>query len=104
MGARIALLSLLVESVAIAQREDSSKACAGCHKDIWESYQKTGMGRSFGLPTAANTPVPAQPYYHEPSDSYFAMLFRDGSWFQRRHQIDTATGRERNVIEKRVDY
>ncbi|BDC48947.1 hypothetical protein F183_A12630 [Bryobacterales bacterium F-183] len=103
MRARIALLSVLLASAAIAQA-DASKACGGCHKEIWESYQKTGMGRSFALPTAQNTPLPAQPYFHEASDSYFQMLFRDGAWFQRRHQLDPTTGRETNIIEKRVDY
>ncbi len=24
-----------------------SATCASCHRDIWETYRKTGMGRSF---------------------------------------------------------
>lgn len=103
MGIRVALLLVLFAIGAIAQA-DSSKACAGCHKEIWESWKKTGMGRSFSLPSAENTPVASEPYHHEPSDSYFSMSFRDGAWFQRRHQLDATTGREINVIEKRVDY
>ncbi|NWF83076.1 MAG: hypothetical protein HXY18_04515, partial [Bryobacteraceae bacterium] len=80
--------------------------CAGCHREIWETYRKTGMGRSFYRPTPEamvedfnrkNT------YYHQPSDSYFTMLKRDGQYFQRRHQLDAA-GRQINVMEKRIDY
>ena len=103
MGARIALLSMLLATGAIAQANRST-ACAGCHKEIWESYKKTGMARSFSLPSSENTPNLAGTYYHQPSDSYFSMSFRDGAWFQRRHQLDLTTGREMNVMEKRVDY
>lgn len=103
MGIRVALLLLLFANGRIAQA-DSSNACAGCHREIWESWKKTGMGRSFSLPSAENTPRLSEPWYHEPSDSFFSMSFRDGAWFQRRHQLDAGTGREINVMEKRVDY
>lgn len=95
------LLTALLAMMALAQ--SPSKACAGCHREIWESYQKTGMGRSFARPSAGNTPVPAQPYYHAPSESYFTLLSRGGEIFQRRYQLDAA-GREINPMEKRVDY
>ncbi len=41
-------------------------------------------------------------FYHAASESYFTMLVRGGEYFQRRHQLDS--GREINVMEKRVDY
>ena len=25
-----------------------SRVCAGCHRQLYESYSRTGMGRSFG--------------------------------------------------------
>ena len=32
-----------------------SRLCAGCHRDIAANYARTGMGRSFFTPGAANT-------------------------------------------------
>ena len=59
------------------------------------------MGRSFYRPSAGNTGKAS--YYHKASDSYFTMLERDGSFYQRRHQVDFS-GKERNVLEKRIDF
>lgn len=80
--------------------------CAGCHREIWETYRKTGMGRSFYRPTPetmAENFSRKNTYYHQPSGSYFTMLKRDGQYFQRRHQFDPS-GRQINVMEKRIDY
>ncbi len=46
---------------------------------------------------------PEKPYYHEASDSYFAMISRGGHLFQRRWQIGFE-GNPRNVEEKQVDF
>ncbi len=84
----------------------AAQECAACHREIWESYQRTGMGRSFYKPTAGKMVedwAEKNSYFHEPSRSYFQMLLRGGQFFQRRHQLD-AQGREINVMEKRVDY
>jgi tetratricopeptide (TPR) repeat protein len=80
------------------------QTCAGCHRAIWETYRRTGMGRSFSLPTIENTLANwAGPYYHSPSDSYFTMLRRGGKFLQRRHQLGP-DGRETNVMEKQIDF
>jgi tetratricopeptide (TPR) repeat protein len=78
-----------------------SAECAPCHQSIWQTYQKTGMARSFTRVTPAD--LLEGSYQHKPSDSYFTMLRRDGKLYQRRHQLD-AEGHETNVMEKRVDY
>lgn len=78
-----------------------SAECAPCHQLICETYQKTGMARSFARVTPAG--LIEGSYYHQASDSYFTMLRRDGILYQRRHQLD-AQGREINVMEKRVEY
>ncbi|MBL8233275.1 MAG: hypothetical protein JNL98_32555, partial [Bryobacterales bacterium] len=75
--------------------------CAGCHRTIWESYRKTGMGRAFYRPSAAT--VATGSYWHAASQSHFTILERDGRFYQRRHQLDAAGG-ETNVLEKPVDY
>lgn len=97
MGTRV-LLAVMLVGASSAQPE-----CAGCHKSIYDSYQKTGMGRSFARPAASNTPAINGGFYHSPSDSFFTTLLRGGEFFQRRHQLDSA-GREVNVMEKRIDY
>lgn len=82
------------------------EACAGCHRDVWETYRRTGMARSFSRISSA---VPLEnfkggaPFYHKPSDSYFVMVWRGANLYQRRYQLDHM-GREMNVMEKRVDY
>jgi len=96
------LLPGLLASIVFAQA-DRSKVCAGCHREIWDSYRNTAMGRTFSLPSPENTPLPRGAFYHAPSESFFNMSVRGGEFFQRRHQVDSA-GREVNVMEKRVDY
>ncbi|MBM3813318.1 MAG: tetratricopeptide repeat protein [Acidimicrobiia bacterium] len=101
MAAR--LLLLLLAGAVWGLPQSRSRLCAGCHREIWDSYRRTGMGRSFARPFPENTPVPGSSFYHAPSESYFTMPVRGGEYFQRRHQLDPA-GREINVMEKRVDY
>src|SRR5258708_26766514 len=65
-------------------------ACASCHRELYESYRRTGMGRSFYRPAPENTIEDYSrhnTYYHAPSDQHYSMLQRDGRYFQRRHQI-----------------
>jgi len=64
------------------------------------------MGRSFDRPSPENVPedlTGKSTYYHQPSDSYFTMLRRDGKYYQQRYQIDS-TGQQVNVMEKQIDY
>ena len=101
MATRLLITGLLA-SIAFAQ-PDRSSVCAGCHRQIWESYRKTGMARSFAPASPGNTPLPQRPYYHAPSESYFTLLSRGEGLFQRRYQLDSA-GREINSMEKSIDY
>jgi len=80
----------------------SPETCSACHPGIWKTYRHTGMARSFSRPSPDNTPL-NDPYYHEPSASFFTMLLRDGRYHQRRYQLDDR-GRQINVVEKQVDY
>ncbi len=64
------------------------------------------MGRAFhrvGGPKGVDDPTPGKTYQHAASDSYFAMLERDGKLFQRRWQVGP-DGKQTNVDEKSVDY
>ena len=80
------------------------KLCAGCHQGIWDKYQRTGMGRSFYRPSAANQVEDyTKIYFHRPSATYYAMIQRDGSYFQRQYQIDY-DGQQTNVSEAKIDF
>jgi predicted CXXCH cytochrome family protein len=83
-----------------------ASVCADCHPAISETYQRTGMGRSFSRPTTSNTVGGKQTpvtFYHKASDSYFSMIERDGRFYQQRHQIGF-DGKETNSMEKEIDY
>ncbi|MEZ5397136.1 MAG: cytochrome c3 family protein [Bryobacterales bacterium] len=80
-------------------------ACRDCHREIWDSYAKTGMGRSFYRPAPENTleTYGGEPFYHNASDRYYAMIERGGKYFQGRYQKGSAN-EEINVVEKEIQY
>src|SRR6185503_1628684 len=91
--------------VAESRYVDSS-VCADCHPTVAQTYQQTGMGRSFSRPTLQNTigdQGKVVTFYHKPSDSYFTMTERDGKFYQRRYQIGF-DGKETNNAEKAIDF
>src|SRR5215813_4409215 len=80
--------------------------CADCHPKIAETYMRTGMGRSFSRPTTSNTVGDQKhliTFFHKASDSYFAMVERDGRLYQRRYQIGF-DGKETNSFEKEIHF
>src|ERR1700733_9851671 len=77
--------------------------CTGCHADLAAGFRKTGMGRSFARLRPKHVPEFGKPFHHKASDSYFAMVARDGHYYQRRWQIGF-DGKETNVEEKQVDF
>ena len=76
-------------------------ACAGCHHTIWETYRRTGMGRSFYRPRAGNTPDGA--FHHRASQRSYRIYQSDGRYFQRRHQLGP-DGKETNFVEKEIHF
>jgi Flp pilus assembly protein TadD len=81
-----------------------SAVCAACHPRIYQTYQQTGMGRSFSRPRAANIVENfGKTFYHPVSDRNYTMVQRDGKYYQRRHQIDF-DGKETNVVEKEIHF
>jgi Tfp pilus assembly protein PilF len=80
--------------------------CASCHEDIAETYRKTGMGRSFFIPTTANLVedyAHENTVFHRPSGLRYTMVERNGEFFERRSQAGF-DGKETNVMEERIDY
>ncbi|MDE0622487.1 MAG: tetratricopeptide repeat protein [Bryobacterales bacterium] len=83
-----------------------AQLCQPCHSDIWDSYQQTGMARSFYRLRPENTVEDynhSDAFRHAASDRYYRMVLRDGRYFQRRHQID-ARGSEINVLEREIHF
>jgi predicted CXXCH cytochrome family protein len=84
----------------------SSDLCAECHREIWETYRRTGMGRSFariGEAAAIEDYGVKNTYYHKASDRYYTMYRKDGKFYQRRHQIGF-DGKATNVVEKEINF
>jgi tetratricopeptide (TPR) repeat protein len=83
-----------------------SESCIPCHQRIWETYQHTGMARSFFRPRAENVIgnfEGEKPFRHQASERYYTMHQRGGKYYQRRHQVDF-DGKEANVVEKEIHY
>src|SRR5713226_8230982 len=99
------LAAASLPSVADAHSENA-RVCAGCHREVWETYRRTGMGRSFFRPSpesAVEDFTNQNTFYHQPSDSYLTMMSRDGKFYQRRYHIDSPC-KPINAIEKHIDY
>lgn len=97
------------KSLAMAESETGyvdAQRCAACHRKIWDTYRRTGMGRSFARvrPGDKGPQVPQSgSYYHEPSDQHYRTHEKDGRHYQRRHQIGYG-GKETNVVEKEIHF
>jgi Flp pilus assembly protein TadD len=76
--------------------------CATCHAGIAGTYSLTGMGRSFYRPQP-QTPLENGPYFHQASGTWYAMVKRDGKYFQRHWRVGPA-GQEIHVQESQIDY
>ncbi len=99
MGAMLNADVLLLAALAGGNSEYlAPAACAACHSQIWESYRRTGMGRSFSLPRFENNA-----FYHQASDQHFTFFEREGRFFQRRHQV-SPQGLETSIIEKEIHF
>ena len=77
-----------------------SADCAPCHSGVYESYRRTGMGRSF---YAAKPGEAVQDIYHAASDTHYSMSVRDSRYYQRRWQIGF-DGKEINAEEMAADF
>ena len=119
---RAALYALLCAATAAAGTQESpalasaevqhpqgylgQKVCGTCHREIYESFQKHGMGRSLSRPTPDNVIEDYQrknTFYQQKSGFYYEMLQRDGRFFQRRY-LKNAKGQAVHVHEEEVTY
>jgi hypothetical protein len=86
-----------------------SKACYGCHSDIYRSYIKTDMGRSMRLPAdLPKASLPADTTVPLPGGKRTLRVFNDGAvWYQSesepnvfedKHQLDYVVGSGANGL------
>ena len=70
------------------------RACKECHEELYQSYQSTGMARSF-YPAEPSQIAPDldKPYYHEASRRHYVMTQRGGKLVLKRYCLDEAGGR-----------
>ncbi len=97
-----ALIFAFVACICTAADSDYAdpKSCATCHANVAQNYAQNAMAQSFSssIPTAL-----IQDFYHNASDTHFAMRQRDGKIYQRRWQI-APDGKQVNIDEKSIDY
>ena len=81
------------------------RACASCHRDLFDSYQDVAMSQSFYRPQSARLieDFESEGYFHEPSRRHYRMMRRDDGLVMKRYQLD-AEGLPINVVEQRVDW
>ncbi len=102
----LAFVTLALAPALAHAASETARLCANCHPGVYRTYSRTGMGRSFYRPAPENMVedfTGKDTFYHQPSNSYFTMLRREGQYYQRRYQLDSS-GKQINVMEKRIDY
>lgn len=92
---RLAALLVALNTLAAESGYIDPVRCRPCHQSIYDSYAKTGMGRSFG--PAGAVPDLAD-FFHDASGRRYSVVNRAGASFLRRTQRETGT------LEKRIDY
>jgi tetratricopeptide (TPR) repeat protein len=89
-----------------------SSVCASCHANIWQTYRRTGMARSFYRPAPDNTVedyASKNTYYHQASGIHYEMIHLPASggradlYLQRQSTIDF-DGMQSNVLENEIDF
>jgi len=102
----IGLWLCLAAHSAPGNRYIDAQICSRCHNQIAQNHLHTGMGRSLFRPAPANTVedyTGNNKFYHPLSDTHYAMIHRDGAYYQQRWQIGF-DGKPSNVEESRIDY
>src|ERR1051325_10104597 len=79
--------------------------CAGCHRQIAESYVRTGMSRSFYAVSADTrlAEVAGPGFLHRASREQFTPFRRNGKYLVRRSQTGP-DGKPTNTLEVAVNY
>lgn len=80
------------------------KACATCHKELYDSYQHVGMAKSFAKPDHAEVIEDfGKEFFHKASQRYYKILKKDGQLVFQRYNRD-AKGNPINHFEEVIDW
>ncbi len=82
------------------------KVCGTCHSEVYQSFQKHGMGRSLSRPALDNVIEDYQrnnTFFHRKTGFYYEMVQQAGRFFQRRYLKDEK-GEAIHVHEEEVTY
>jgi hypothetical protein len=115
---RIAIILLAMKGFCLGAGQDAfrnttkdaayvgSKVCAGCHPGIYESYRKTGMGRSMASASSptelAKVPTPVT-FRNEKLNRHFSVYREGDAIFQSEHELDSS-GSEVFRTAQRLEY
>ncbi|MSO23109.1 MAG: tetratricopeptide repeat protein [Acidobacteria bacterium] len=83
-----------------------AQICQTCHAEIHQTYRQSGMARSLYRPTNKNV---VEDYstnnhlFHALSNRHYEMVQRNGGFYQRRYQLDSA-GKEVNAFEQEITF
>ena len=104
----LSFTALTLAGSLLSARSDGyvdSKVCAACHRQATASFVRTGMGRSLFRPAQKNTieNYATPEFYHALSDTHYAMVQKNGGYYQRRWQVGIG-GKETNAEELNIDY
>jgi tetratricopeptide (TPR) repeat protein len=96
----------LGDSTMVPEGYVGQEVCAPCHRQIYDAFQRLGMGRSWSIPASAEIIEDyskRNTFFHEKSGYYYTMLQKDGKLFQRRH-VPGSNQEPIRVHEEEVTY
>jgi tetratricopeptide (TPR) repeat protein len=100
---KISFKALLPFILCVLAHGQTTSTCARCHPAEARAFSQTGMAKSLYTPKTTDDYTTKTPYYHQPSDTWYEMIARNGQTFQRQYQIGP-DGKRINESEKRVDF
>lgn len=83
------------------------QSCIRCHAKIAETYQQTGMGRSFHRVSAQTEAADFKgrnSITHQPSGKRYEMVRQDGAFYLRRSVLNQDPGLEIESFAQSMDY
>ena len=80
-------------------------ACVECHREIAESYARTGMARTFGAVRSESEfpELKRDAFRHDASEEFFSLYAGESGPQLKRHQAGF-DGAATNIFEARIDY
>ncbi len=94
------------ESAPLPDGYAGEKACASCHREIYDAFKKLGMGQSWLNPLTApliENYETNNTFQHAKSGFHYRMLRKNGKFIQQRFLLDR-TQQPIDVHEEEVTY